>query len=195
MRSTDEDISTAYENINKTIVNRINTLVKFTSMSGEQIIDGNDVKATLSGFGGIATIGYVNEPLNNVKSITPLIEKAIKPDEGLYLDIDVKTALKAIVAISGPMKCLVASEIFEALDFLRKTMKGHQVFRGIYPKPNANHVEVLALLSGVYRSPRIDEIIMFAKNAAVNLKAAVIEAEQSLYDLLKDGEELESFYA
>ncbi|MFQ6051062.1 MAG: cell division protein FtsZ [Candidatus Hydrothermarchaeota archaeon] len=194
LRSADEDISTAYENINRAIVSRINTLVRFTTMSGEQIIDGNDVKATLSGFGGIATIGYVNEPVKSVNSITPLIEKAIKPDEGLYLDIDVKTALKAIVAISGPMKCLAASEIFEGLEFLKETIKGHQVFRGIYPKPNADQVEILALLSGVYRSPRIDEIMMYAKNAAADLKAAVIEAEKSLYDLLRDGEELESFY-
>ncbi len=193
LRESDDDIGRAYEKINYTIVERIASLLALVDVPGEQTLDASDLKFVLKAFGSFATVGYAKAEANRVKSLSRLIIKSFE-DEGLYLDANVESALYGLVAIHGPPEALKAGEIFEALDYLTGKIRGKQIFRGFYPDPREREVEVVTLLSGIYESRSIEEIVRTAKAYAQSFMEAKEEAETKKRKLLSGLPDFDDIY-
>ena len=193
LKESDEDIARAYEKINYTIVERIGSLLALIDIPGEQTLDASDLKFVLKAFGSFATVGYAKARADQVRSLSRLIERSFE-SEGLYLEARVESALYGLVAIHGPPEVLKAKEIFEALDELTGRIKGKQIFRGFYPDSRAREVEVVTLLSGIYESKSIEEIILTAKGYARSFMKAKAEAEEKKRELLTGLPDFDDLY-
>lgn len=186
-------IGRAYERINYTIVERIASLLALIDVPGEQTLDASDLKFVLKAFGSFATIGYAKAEASKVKSLSRLILKSFE-NEGLYLDANIESALYGLIAIHGPPELLRADEIFDALDYLTQKIKGKQIFRGFYPDPREREVEVVTLLSGIYESKSIEDIILTAKRYAQSFMKAKKEAEIKKQELLSGLPDFDDVY-
>lgn len=193
LKEGDLDISQAYEKINYTIVERIASLLALIDVPGEQTLDASDLKFVLKAFGSFATVGYAKARADQVRSLSKLIVRSFE-SEGLYLEANVESALYGLVAIHGPPEALKAKEIFEALDELTERIKGKQIFRGFYPDPRTREVEVVTLLSGIYESKSIEEIVLTAKRYAQSFMKAKEEAEEKKKTLLTGLPDFDDIY-
>ncbi|AIF68591.1 cell division protein FtsZ [Palaeococcus pacificus DY20341] len=193
LRESGDDISKAYEKINYTIVERIASLLALIDIPGEQTLDGSDLKFVLKAFGSFATIGYAKEDASKLKNLSRLILKSFE-SEGLYLEANIESALYGLIAIHGPPEVLKANEIFEALNYLTHKIKGKQIFRGFYPDPREREVEVVTLLSGIYESKSIEDIIITARNYAQSFMEAKEEAETKKKELLQGLPDFDDIY-
>jgi len=193
LKEGSDDISAAYERINYTIVERIASLLALVDVPGEQTLDASDLKFVLKAFGSFATVGYAKAEASRVKSLSRLIIKSFE-SEGLYLDANIESALYGLVAVHGPPELLKAKDIFEALDYLTNKIRGKQIFRGFYPDPREREVEVVTLLSGIYESQSIEDIIVTAKQHARAFMAAKKEAESKKEELLKGLPDFDDIY-
>ncbi|ASI98348.1 FtsZ/tubulin family protein [Thermococcus celer] len=189
-----DDIAKAYERINYTVVERIASLLALVDVPGEQTLDASDLKFVLKAFGSFATVGYAKADASRVKNLSRLIIKSFE-NEGLYLDANIESALYGLVAVHGPPEVLKASEIFEALDYLTNKIRGKQIFRGFYPDPREREVEVVTLLSGIYESGSIEEVIATAKRYARSFMEAKEEAETKKRELLSGLPDFDDVYA
>ncbi|ASJ11642.1 FtsZ/tubulin family protein [Thermococcus thioreducens] len=194
LKEGSDDITRAYERINYTIVERIASLLALVDVPGEQTLDASDLKFVLKAFGSFATVGYAKAEANKVKSLSRLIIKSFE-SEGLYLEANIESALYGLVAIHGPPETLKAAEIFEALDYLTNKIRGKQIFRGFYPDPREREVEVVTLLSGIYESRSIEDIIITAKRYAQSFMEAKEEAETKKKELLSGLPDFDDVYA
>ncbi|ASJ03865.1 FtsZ/tubulin family protein [Thermococcus barossii] len=194
LKEGSDDISRAYERINYTIVERIASLLALVDVPGEQTLDASDLKFVLKAFGSFATVGYAKADANKVKSLSRLIIKSFE-SEGLYLEANIESALYGLVAIHGPPEILKAADIFEALNYLTNKIRGKQIFRGFYPDPREREVEVVTLLSGIYESRSIEDIILTAKRYAQSFMEAKEEAESKKKELLSGLPDFDDVYA
>ncbi|HDZ36292.1 MAG TPA: cell division protein FtsZ [Thermococcus sp.] len=194
LKEGSDDITRAYERINYTIVERIASLLALVDVPGEQTLDASDLKFVLKAFGSFATIGYSKAEAGRVKSLSRLIMKSFE-NEGLYLDANIESALYGLVAVHGPPEALKAAEIFEALDYLTNKIRGKQIFRGFYPDPREREVEVVTLLSGIYESKSIEDIIITAKRYAQSFMEAKEEAETKKKELLSGLPDFDDVYS
>ncbi len=193
LKGSGVDIGRAYERINYTIVERIASLLALIDVPGEQTLDASDLKFVLKAFGSFATIGYAKAEASKVKNLSRLILKSFE-NEGLYLDANIESALYGLIAIHGPPELLRADEIFDALDYLTQKIKGKQIFRGFYPDPREREVEVVTLLSGIYESKSIEDIILTAKRYAQSFMKAKKEAEIKKQELLSGLPDFDDIY-
>ncbi|ASJ10381.1 cell division protein FtsZ [Thermococcus sp. P6] len=193
LKEGNDDITRAYERINYTVVERIASLLALVDVPGEQTLDASDLKFVLKAFGSFATVGYAKAEAGKVKNLSRLIMRSFE-SEGLYLDANIESALYGLVAIHGPPEVLKASEIFEALDYLTGKIRGKQIFRGFYPDPREREVEVVTLLSGIYESSSIEEIIITAKQYARSFMEVKEEAETRKKELLSGLPDFDDVY-
>jgi len=193
LREAGVGITRAYEKINYTIVERIASLLALIDIPGEQTLDASDLKFVLKAFGSFATVGYAKAEADKIKSLSRLILKSFE-NEGLYLDANIESALYGLVAIHGPPEVLKANEIFEALDYLTQKIKGKQIFRGFYPDLREREVEVVTLLSGIYESKSIEDIILTAKRYAQSFMRAKEEAKLKKRELLSGLPDFDDLY-
>ncbi len=193
LKESSDDITRAYERINYTIVERIASLLALVDVPGEQTLDASDLKFVLKAFGSFATVGYAKADASKLKSLSRLIIKSFE-SEGLYLEANIESALYGLVAIHGPPEVLKASDIFEALDYLTGKIRGKQIFRGFYPDPREREVEVVTLLSGIYDSKSIEDIIVTAKTYAQSFMEAKSEAEEKKKELLSGLPDFDDVY-
>ncbi|RKX46700.1 MAG: cell division protein FtsZ [Thermotogae bacterium] len=193
LKESSEDISKAYEKINYTIVERIASLLALIDVPGEQTLDASDLKFVLNAFGSFATVGYAKADANKVKNISRLILKSFE-NEGLYLEANIESALYGLVAIHGPPELLKAKDIFEALEYLTRKIKGKQIFRGFYPDPREKEIEVVTILSGIYESKSIEDIVITAKKYAQSFMKAREEAETKKKELLTGLPDFDDIY-
>lgn len=194
LKESAHDIGKAYEKINYTIVERIASLLSLVDVPGEQTLDASDLKFVLKAFGSFATIGYAKEEPSRVKNLSRLILKSFE-SEGLYLDASIESALYALVAVHGPPYVLRADEIFDALSYLTNKIKGKQVFRGFYPDPREREIEVVTLLSGIYESRSIEDMVITAKRYAQSFIEAREEAKTKKTELLSGLPDFDDIYA
>ncbi len=193
LKETGEDITKAYEKINYTIVERIASLLALIDVPGEQTLDASDLKFVLKAFGSFATVGYAKADAKKVRNLSKLIIKSFEP-EGLYLEANIECALYGLIAVHGPPEVLKANEIFEALDYLTRKIRGKQIFRGFYPDPREREIEVVTLLSGIYESQSIEDIVITAKRYAQSFMEAKKEAENKKTQLLEGLPDFDDIY-
>jgi cell division GTPase FtsZ len=171
-----ESIDEAFADINEEIVRRFGILFGAGEANevGQLVVDAAEVINTLKG-GGIATIGYASEEIENkgflkkffgkqgtledldkVSRITSLVRRAVAGR--LTIPCDVTTAEKALIIAAGPPHELSRKGIEKSKVRVEEIIRGKEVRGGDFPLPKGQHVSTIVLFAGVSDIPRIKEL-------------------------------------
>ncbi len=221
-RRAGESIESSYDDINEEIVRRFGLLFNAGEIDpgdevGESIVDSSEIINTL-GSGGVSTVGYANEAIENPHSgggllsrfkgkstaekidtatttnrITSLVRKAVLGR--LTLPCELQGIERALVVISGPPEHLNRKGIEYGRKWTEEQTGSMEVRGGDYPIRRANEVACTVLLSGVTNVPRIKELQQVAIEAQHNIEDIKAESKDNLENLVStQDDELEPLF-
>ncbi|WP_115864025.1 tubulin/FtsZ family protein [Halorussus litoreus] len=220
-RQSGESIESGYAEINEEIVRRFGILFGAGEIDGdeevaESVVDSSEIINTLAG-GGVSTIGYAAEEVENNKSgggllsrftgneddsmdsanttnrITSLVRKAALGR--LTLPCEIEGSERALLVLSGPPQHLNRKGIERGRKWLEEQTGSMEVRGGDYPVADSNYVASVVLLSGVNNVPRIKELQEVAIEAQENIDDIREESEENLEELVEDDDdELEPLF-
>ncbi|RZN36818.1 MAG: cell division protein [Methanophagales archaeon ANME-1-THS] len=197
-----ESIKEAFIDINDEIVRRFGILFGAGESNevGQLVVDAAEVINTLKG-GGISTIGYASEEIENkgffkklfgkkdtiddletVTRITSLVRRAVAGR--LTIPCDVTTAEKALIIAAGPPTELNRKGIEKSKMRIEEMIRGKEVRGGDFPLPRGQHVSAIVLFAGVSDIPRIKELQEIGAEAQEKIKVVSSEKEQEYIELL-----------
>ena len=221
-RKTGESVQGGYDEINEEIVTRFGVLFGAGEIGqggqvAESVVDSSEIINTLEG-GGVSTIGYASETVENSSSdggllsritggdddndldsahttnrITSLVRKAALGR--LTLPCEIEGTERALLVLAGPPKHLNRKGIERGRKWIEEQTGSMEVRGGDYPITNSGRVASVVLLSGVNNVPRIKELQQVAIEAQDNIDDIRQESQDNLDDLINDDEdELESLF-
>ncbi|WP_312909004.1 tubulin/FtsZ family protein [Natronosalvus caseinilyticus] len=218
-RQTGESVGSGFERSNRELVERVGRLFAAGEVSSgdhvaESVVDASEIINTLET--GVATIGYATQSVNSNTSgilervsgtsssthfgteheatnrITSLVRKATLGR--LTLPCSVSSADKGLVVAAGPPDELSRKGIERGRTWLEEETGSMEIRGGDYPRPGADEVGAIVLLSGVTDVPRVEQL----QSVAVETKetTSTIRAEQTggLESLLDTGGELDALF-
>ncbi|NOZ77383.1 MAG: hypothetical protein GXO65_06960 [Euryarchaeota archaeon] len=138
---------------------------------GENVIGSSDIVNTLTGVSSIGIgsldvsesgglFGRRDGGADKPGVVVSLTEEATRK---MLHDFDVKTAQKALVAVSGPRRYLDFLGSIPARLWLEKHIEGCEVRGGDMPSPRKRLTEVTLVLSGIRKSDRIRHLYHLGK--------------------------------
>jgi cell division GTPase FtsZ len=221
-RKTGESVQGGYDEINEEIVTRFGVLFGAGEIGqggevAESVVDSSEIINTLEG-GGVSTIGYASETVENDSSeggllsritggdddddldsahttnrITSLVRKAALGR--LTLPCEIEGTERALLVLAGPPQHLNRKGIERGRKWIEEQTGSMEVRGGDYPITDSGRVASVVLLSGVTNVPRIKELQQVAIEAQDNIDDIRQESEDNLDDLINDDEdELESLF-
>jgi cell division GTPase FtsZ len=221
-RKTGESVQGGYEEINEEIVKRFGILFGAGEVSegdevAESVVDSSEIINTLSG-GGVSTVGYARETVENEQSSGGLLSRFTGGDDGddldtahttnrimslvrkaalgrLTLPCETEGAERALLVMAGPPAFLNRKGIERGRKWLEEQTGSMEVRGGDYPVRESGFVAGVILLSGVTNVPRIRELQRVAIEAQDNIDEIRQESDENLENLVQDDEdELESLF-
>ncbi|MFC7249747.1 tubulin/FtsZ family protein [Halomicroarcula sp. GCM10025324] len=168
-RGSGDSVAAGYERINDAISQRVGLLLasgEAIDGVGESVVDSSEIINTLRG-GGIASLGYASataseNPEENVNVVTSVTRKALL--SSMSLPNAVK-ADKALLVVAGDPERLSRKGVERARRWVEDETGSMEVRGGDFPLASSK-IAALVVLSGVERSPRIDEFLDRAREAA-----------------------------
>jgi cell division GTPase FtsZ len=221
-RKTGESVQAGYDEINEEIVKRFGILfgageVEQGQEVAESVVDSSEIINTLSG-GGVSTVGYARETVENEQSSGGLLSRITGGDDGdeldtahttnrimslvrkaalgrLTLPCEIDGSERALLVMAGPPRYLNRKGIERGRKWLEEQTGSMEVRGGDYPVSDSGFVAGVILLSGVTNVPRIKELQRVAIEAQDNIDEIRRESEENLENLIEDDEEeLESLF-
>ncbi|WP_158055519.1 tubulin/FtsZ family protein [Halorussus halophilus] len=221
-RQSGESVESGYAEINEEIVRRFGILFGAGEIDGsdevaESVVDSSEIINTLAG-GGVSTIGYAAEEVENSNSgggllsrftggdddgsmdsanttnrITSLVRKAALGR--LTLPCEIEGTERALLVMSGPPQHLNRKGIERGRKWLEEQTGSMEVRGGDYPVRDSQFVASVILLSGVNNVPRVKELQEIAIEAQDNIDEIQQESEENLESLVEDDDdELEPLF-
>ena len=221
-RQSGESIEGGYAEINEEIVRRFGILFGAGEVSGddevaESVVDSSEIINTLAG-GGVSTIGYAAEEVENNQSSSGLLSRFTGGEEDtqtdtanttnritslvrkaalgrLTLPCEIEGTERALLVLSGPPRHLNRKGIERGRKWLEEQTGSMEVRGGDYPVADSQYVASVVLLSGVNNVPRIKELQEVAIEAQDNIDEIQEESEENLEELVEDDDdELEPLF-
>ena len=221
-RQSGESITSGYAEINEEIVRRFGILFGAGEVGGgdqvaESVVDSSEIINTLAG-GGVSTIGYAAEEVENKNSGSGLLSRFTGSDDDgsndtanttnritslvrkaalgrLTLPCEIEGTERALLVMSGPPQHLNRKGIERGRKWLEEQTGSMEVRGGDYPVADSNYVASVILLSGVNNVPRIKELQEVAIEAQDNIDDIRQESEDNLEELVEDDDdELEPLF-
>ncbi len=221
-KQSGESMQGGYDTINNEIVNRFGTIFsagEIEAMDGavaESVVDASEIINTLES-GGLTTIGHAaeeieakknsgflsrfrggNEPENTRGELTNRIKSLTKNATlgRLTLQCNVESTERALLLVSGPPEYLNRKGIEKSRRWLEEKTNCLEVRGGDYPMPNANHVAVTVMLSGVTDVQRVRDMQRLAVETQDNIEELRENSETGLDELLQndDADELDELF-
>mgnify|MGYP001048892311 FL=1 len=207
-----ESVKEAFEGINEEIVRRFAILFGAGEANevGQMVVDAAEVINTLKG-GGVSTIGYASEEIQNeglfkkllgkkkamenldtVTRITSLVRRAVAGR--LTIPCDVSTAEKALIIAAGPPKELSRKGIEKSKVRIEDMIRGKEVRGGDYPLVRGQHVSTIVLFSGVSDVPRIKELQAIGAEAQEQIKEVSSEKERDYKELMDTNDTIKPLF-
>ncbi|MFC6862207.1 tubulin/FtsZ family protein [Halomicroarcula sp. GCM10025817] len=185
-RGSGDSVAAGYERINDAISQRVGLLLasgEAVEGVGESVVDSSEIINTLRG-GGIASLGYASataseDPAENVNVITSVTRKALLSSMSLPNAVE---AEKALLVVAGDPERLSRKGVERARRWVEDETGSMEVRGGDFPLASSK-IAALVVLSGVERSPRIDEFLDRAREAATSQGKQVDPAEFDNEDL------------
>ncbi|MFC7020040.1 MULTISPECIES: tubulin/FtsZ family protein [Haloarcula] len=170
-RGSGDSVAAGYERINDAISQRVGLLLasgETTEGVGESVVDSSEIINTLRG-GGLASLGYASataseDPAENVNVVTSVTRKALLSSMSLPNAVE---ADKALLVVAGDPERLSRKGVERARRWVEDETGSMEVRGGDFPLASSK-IAALVVLSGVERSPRIDEFLDRAREAATS---------------------------
>ncbi|WP_313695619.1 tubulin/FtsZ family protein [Halorarum halobium] len=212
-RGHQDSVGAGYDRTNREIATRIEALLSAGEVDGETVsenaMDASDIRRTL-GTGGVSTIAYAetdvepstkdsrgllarlrtngaDEPTDPAKKLSGLVRQAIQ--SRLTLPADVESAERSLIVVSGPPEEFSRKGIESARRWLEQRTGSIEVLAGDSPRPYADTVSAVVLLSNVTDAPRIDALQEKAVDARENVSEQAEERAAEIQELITDEED------
>jgi len=192
-RGSGDSVERGYDRTNEEIAKRVVTLLGAGEVDGSPIsetaMDSSDIRRTLSG-NGISTIAYAETDripntgglLDSFRTngsnhrgeadaatkVNGLIRQAVQ--SRLTCPADVSSAERALIVASGPPEMLSRKGIESARQWLEQETGSVEVLAGDDPRPGADTLSAVVLLSNVKDVKSIDELQELAVEAKANIE-------------------------
>lgn len=181
-----DSLEEGFETINQNIARRLGLLLAAgepldddsfgrgdTSVDGDigqSVVDTSEVINTLK-TGGLAAIGYASseaseDPDDNVNVVTSTTRKALLTGTSLP---NATEASAALLVVAGKPEAMSRKGVEHARKWLEEQTKSMEVRGGDFPL-DSERIASLVLLSGVEGSPRVEEFMARAREAAKETK-------------------------
>lgn len=210
-RSRGQTIEQGYAEMNEELATRIVTLLAAGEVDesevGENAMDSSDIMRTLD-VGGVSSIGYASTELNDAKQgllakfndddepasestdaakIKGLVRRAV--NSRLTVPCEVSSADRALIVFAGPPDVISRKGVESAREWLETETDTVDVLAGDDPRPTADRLAAVVLLSNVTETPRIDEIQDQAVDAQNKIREQDAVREEEIRSLITDDDD------
>ena len=207
-RSRGQTIEQGYAEMNEELATRIVTLLAAGEVDesevGENAMDSSDIMRTLD-VGGVSSIGYASTELDDTKQgllakfndddepasestdaakIKGLVRRAV--NSRLTVPCEVSSADRALIVFAGPPDVISRKGVESAREWLENESDTVDVLAGDDPRPTADRLAAVVLLSNVTETPRIDEIQDQAVDAQNKIREQDAVREEEIRSLITD---------
>ena len=211
-RAGGESLEGGYDRINEELARRLGVLFNAGEVSNgvvpESVVDASEVINTLAA-GGVTSIGYASaaverrkrsffakpeapDATETINRITSTVRRATLGR--LTVPVDVRSAERALVVVSGPPDHLSRKGVDEARKWVESTTGTMEVRGGDYPVPDSDSVSALVVLSGVTDIARVRELQQVAIEAKRNIGEIAERSDVAFDDLLSGGDDLDPLF-
>lgn len=201
-RGSGETVERGYDRTNAEIAKRVVTLLAAGEVDGspisENAMDASDIRRTLTG-GGVSTIAYAETDripstggvLDSLRTngssdlgetdpatkLNGLIRQAVK--SRLTCRADIVSAERSLIVVSGPPEALSRKGLESTRAWLERQTESVEVLLGDDPRPGADSLAAVVLLSNVSDVPPLDRLQerAVAARESIEQQAKVREAE------------------
>ncbi len=212
-RGSGDSVEGSYDRTNREIAKRVVTLLAAGEVDGstisENAMDSSDVRRTME-TGGVSTIAYAETediPSANkgllgrfrqngspdlaetdpATKVNGLIRQAVQ--SRLTCPADVRSAERSLIVLSGPPEALSRKGIESGRRWLEQQTGSVEVLSGDDPRPNANSLSAVVLLSNVTDVGPIETLQELGVAAKENIKNQESTREEEIQDLLTDSQD------
>ena len=212
-RGSGDSVERGYDRTNEEIAKRVVTLLGAGEVDdspvSETAMDSSDIRRTLSG-NGISTIAYAETDripntgglLDSLRTngsnhlgeadaatkVNGLIRQAVQ--SRLTCPANISSAERALIVASGPPEMLSRKGIESARQWLEQETGSVEVLAGDDPRPGADSLSAVVLLSNVKDVKSIDELQELAVEAKANIEAQEEVRREKTEDLITDDEDV-----
>ena len=219
-RGHDDSIGRGYERTNREIATRMAALLSAGSYHdsdvsetvAENAMDASDVRRTLA-TGGVSTIAYAETELEDAtrssqgllgrfrengqrkesasaKKISGLVRQAVQ--SRLTCPAEISSAERSLIVVTGPPEEFSRKGLEDARQWVEDRTNSIEVLAGDSPRPGADRVSAVVILSNVTDVPRIDRLQEQAVEAKENIGSQAETREEEIEELITDeGSELD----
>ena len=173
-RKSGESVTEAFDAINERIARRVGILLasgENVEGVGESVVDSSEVINTLKS-GDMSALGFANadaapDPGENINVITSTTRKALLT--GMSVP-ETTEAGAALVVVAGDTERIPRKGVEKARSWVEEETRSMQVRGGDFPI-DSEKIAITVLLSGIARSPRIEDFMERAKEASKEVEA------------------------
>lgn len=212
-RASEDSLRAGYERTNREMAKRIVTLLSAGEFDdraiSENAMDSSDIHRTLS-TGGVSTLAYAETADKDQKrgllarfqsngasnsadhsdpamKVTGLIRQAV--NARLTCPAQIETAERSLIVISGPPSAFSRKGLEAGRRWLEERTASAEVLAGDNPRPGADTLSAVVLLSNVTDIPRITALQEQAVDAQENIDAQQSTREDDISRLLTDDDD------
>ena len=207
-RARDQTIEEGYDEMNEELAKRIVTLLAAGEQDetdvAENAMDSSDIMRTLD-TGGVSSIGYASSAVDSQKGlltrfkgngeefddeasdaakIKGLVRRAV--NSRLTIPGEVSSTDRALIVLSGPPETFARKGLESARQWIEQEADTVEVLAGDDPRPGADRLAAVVLLSNVTKTPRIDEIQNQAVDAQNKIQAQEAVRDEEISELITD---------
>lgn len=212
-RGSGDTVEGGYDRTNEEIAKRVVTLLGAGEVDGslisENAMDSSDIRRTLSG-GGVSTIAYAESDqipssggfLDTFRSngkggldetdaatkVNGLIRQAVQ--SRLTCPADIESAERSLIVVSGPPDTLSRKGIESARKWLEQRTGSVEVLSGDDPRPGADSLSAVVLLSNVTNIHSVDHLQEIAVDAKSNIEQQEEKRKEEIEDLIADDDDV-----
>ncbi len=208
-RGSGDTVETGYERTNEEIAKRIVTLLGAGEVDGspvsEYAMDASDIRRTLSGE-GVSTIAYAEsdwtpktggllesfrtngknglDAADAATKVNGLIRQAVQ--SRLTCPAEIESAERSLIVVSGPPDALSRKGIEHSRQWLEERTGSSEVLSGDDPRPGADSLSAVVLLSNVTRVHSVDRLQELAVEAKGNIEKQETTRRKETEELITD---------
>jgi len=212
-RGSGDTVEGGYDRTNEEIAKRVVTLLGAGEVDGspisENAMDSSDIRRTLSD-NGVSAIAYAESDripetgglldafrtngedglrgADAATKVNGLIRQAVQ--SRLTCPAEVNSAERSLIVVSGPPEALSRKGIEHSRQWLEQRTGSVEVLSGDDPRPGADALSAVVLLSNVTQVEAVDRLQELAVEAKENIEKQEITRKQETEELITDEDDV-----
>ena len=212
-RGSGDTVEGGYDRTNEEIAKRVVTLLSAGEIDdspvSENAMDSSDIRRTLSE-NGVSTIAYAESDripeqggfLSRLRSngthdwngadsatkVNGLVRQAVQ--SRLTCPADIDSAERSLLIVSGPGEAISRKGIESGRRWIEQTTESVEVLSGDDPRPDADTLSAVVLLSNVTDIPSIEQLQEQAVEAKANIEKQEEVRKEETEELLTDDDDV-----